>query len=79
MEHANQYKDQEILAHNLRWLRKKYGYSQKTMAQLLGIGVGSLRKLEYGEIPPRLTIRFLEPVYVHFRVTPSELLGVRLE
>ena len=38
--------DQENLAHNLLWLRKKYSYSQKTMAQLLGIGVGSLRKPE---------------------------------
>ena len=71
--------DQENLAHNLLWLRKKYSYSQKTMAQLLGIGVGSLRKLEHGVIPPRLTVEFLEPLYFCFQITPSMLLCTWLE
>ena len=79
MELTGKYMDEEIMAHNLCWLRKKYGYSQKTMAQLLGIGVGSLRKLEHGVIPPRLTVEFLEPLYYRFQITPSTLMCVWME
>ena len=39
MELADQCIEEEIMAHNLLWLRKQYGYSQKEMARLLGIGV----------------------------------------
>ena len=61
MEQTNQHMDREVLTHNLLWLRKKHGYSQKTMAQIMGIGVTSLRRLERGELPPRLTIDCLPP------------------
>ena len=39
---------------NVRSLRLLHKLSQKEMAQALGIGVKNLRKLEAGEIPPRL-------------------------
>ena len=79
MKRSNQYMDKEIMAHNLLWLRKKHGYNQSEMAQILGIGVASLRKLEHGVIPPRLTIEFLDSLYLHFQVTPSMLLCMLLE
>ena len=79
MELADQCIEEEIVAHNLLWLRKQYGYSQKEMARLLGIGVGSLRKLEHGVIPPRLTVEFLEPLYFRFQITPSMLLCTWLD
>ena len=46
---------------NIILLRSHYGYSQKHMAQLLGIGVESLRKIEKGIIPPRLTVDVIFP------------------
>lgn len=79
MERPAQHTDREILTHNLLWLRKKHGYSQKTMAQLMGIGVKSLRALERGKLPPRLTIDCLPPVCRHFQINPSTLFGVWLE
>ena len=71
--------DFEILCHNLLWLRKKYGYSQKTMARLLEIGVASLRRLEKGEMPPRLAADILFAVQLHFRIAPSVLLSQWME
>ena len=36
----------QILMQNITWLRKKYGYSKKMMAGILGIGLWSLNKIE---------------------------------
>ena len=38
---------------NVRRLRTEAGLSQKEMAQIMGIGVYSLRKIELGTFPPR--------------------------
>lgn len=75
MEQSMHRTDLETLTHNLRWLRKRNGYSQKTMAGILKIGVGSLSKLEHGVIPPRLSVDFLFAAYDHFGIKPSELLS----
>ena len=75
MEQTKCRTDLEILTHNLLWLRRKYGYSQKEMAGILKIGVGSLSKLEHGRIPPRLNVDFLFRVYDCFGITPSVLLS----
>ena len=40
---------------NLGNLRRKNGYSKKKMAELLGISVYHLTKLEKGEIPPMIS------------------------
>ena len=71
--------DYTTLTHNLAWLRKKYGYSKKTMAKHLGIGVGSLNKLERGEMPRRLSVEIFYAVYDHFGIRPSVLLTHWLE
>ena len=68
----------EAFAHNIRWLRKKYGLSKKKMAELLGIGLWSLNRLERGEIPPRMTIDILFAVQKHFGISPSAQLEKRL-
>lgn len=54
-------------------LRKKYGYSKKEMAHILGIGIASLNKVENGEIPPRMTVDVLFRIYDHFGVSPKEM------
>lgn len=67
-----------IFFRNISGLRTHYGYSQKYMAQLLGIGVGSLRKIERGMIPSRLEIDIVFAVYKHFGISPSVLFSQEL-
>lgn len=64
-----------VFCHNIAGLRAHRGYSKKHMAQLLGIGVGSLNKIECGMLPPRLTVDVLFAVYGHFHIRPSVLLS----
>ena len=40
---------------NVSAIRKKHCLSKKEMARLLGIGIGSLNKLERGIIPERMS------------------------
>ena len=68
-----------ILRNNLVWLRKQNGLSQKQMAGLLGIGVGSLRKLEHGCLPPRLSVDFLFRIQDLFHLRPHILLASVLQ
>ncbi len=67
-----------ILSHNIKWLRKHHGISKKRMAQIMGIGIGSLNQLERGSVPQRLTVTVLFAIEDHFGIAPPELLGKRL-
>ena len=44
----------KIFCANVLAIRKKHALAKETMAILLGIGVGSLNKIEKGILPPRL-------------------------
>ncbi|MBO5078447.1 MAG: helix-turn-helix transcriptional regulator [Oscillospiraceae bacterium] len=68
----------ELLCHNIRNIRSHYKLSQKEMAQRLHIGIGSLRKLENGYVPPRLDIEILFYIHKEFGFTPSQTLSVDL-
>ncbi|MBQ8935361.1 MAG: helix-turn-helix transcriptional regulator [Oscillospiraceae bacterium] len=65
------------LLHNIAWLRREFGISKSEMAKLLGIGVGSITKIEQGELPPRMGAHVLLNVREHFGFHPCELLGER--
>lgn len=60
--------DIQILSRNLCILRKYHRLTQKEMASILGISVTSLRKLEHGILPHRLTIDFLFALNAHFHI-----------
>lgn len=77
MENETKKIDMSDFAHNVAWLRKYYCIPKKRMAQLLGISIGSLNKLEKGEIPPRITVEVLFNIYVAFRIPPGEQLTRR--
>ena len=79
METSTKRTDLEILAHNLLWLRKRRGCTQRTMAKLLGIGVVTLRRLEHGELSPRLGVDFLFEIHRHFGIYPSSMLSNWME
>ncbi len=62
----------QTFCETVRRLRQAHGLSQRNMAKQLGIGVGSLRKLERGEIPPRLSVEVLYHIYDTFGVHPAD-------
>ncbi len=62
-----------IFCQNIRILRIKNGLSQKEMAKILRIGVGSLRTIEAGHIPPRFGCNAFYYAAVHFGLRISAL------
>lgn len=48
--------ESKIFCSNVCQLRKTAGFPQRKMAQLMGIGVYSLRKIEQGVLPPRASV-----------------------
>lgn len=69
----------ENFMQNVKWLRKRFGLSKRHMARLLGIGVGSLNKIERGEFPPRLGINTMFRVCAQFGLKFRDLVSKRLE
>lgn len=72
-------KSLENLIYNLKWLRKELNLSKKQMAKSLGVGVGSLNKMENGVYPPRLKANVLLAVWDNFGIYPSVLLEIRID
>ena len=64
---------------NVTWLRKHYGLSQKEMAKKLEIGVGTLRKIEKGELPSGLRIDVLYCIRKEFGIPMADMISVRLD
>lgn len=65
----------DIFCHNVAWLRKHHKLSKKEMAKRLGIGVGSLNKLEGGTVPPNMTSEVLNNLCKHFHISLSDQFG----
>lgn len=65
---------EEIFCHNMALLRKRHGLSRRDMARRLGIGPGSLRAIERGEVPPGLSMGVLQRVQEEFGLPPAEFL-----
>lgn len=78
MKSESHKEEYENFAHNVVWLRKSYGLSKKKMAEIMGIGIGSLNKVEMGEIPPRLKVEALINIYSRFGISPEKQLSKRL-
>ncbi len=66
-------KDWCIFANNIHLLRINNNYSKKKMAEILNIGVGSLRKIEKGECPKRLKADIIYNLSQYFNLKPSQL------
>ena len=63
---------------NVLYLRKKYGYTQKEMANILGISVSSLRKVERGMIPRCITAETLYNLCYYFQISADLILNESL-
>ena len=68
-----------VFFRNVAFLRKKNGLAKKDMAKLLGIGVGSLTKIEKGELPQRLSANIIYRIYKEFGIKPSDQFDKILE
>lgn len=68
----------DVLYENLIYLRKANCLTQKDMAQICHISVGAIRRLEKGEMPPRLGIDFVFCIQQHFGIPPEKLFGTPL-
>ena len=58
---------------NLTALRRKYGISKKKMAELLGVCVATINKIERGEFPSRVSCDVIFRAMEVFRIAPSKL------
>ena len=70
-------KEWQIFSHNVAWLRSHHGLSKMKMAELLGIGVGSLNKIEKGILPPQLSAWVIVEINRNFHIRPNDLLTQR--
>jgi len=61
------------LTYNITLLRKQNRLSQKEMAQLLGISIATIIKLESGILPPRFSTETILCISDCFGLSPSEL------
>jgi transcriptional regulator with XRE-family HTH domain len=66
---------QARLASNLRSIRNQKGLTQELLAELSGLDVRHIQKLEAGEV--NATLKTLAALSLALDVPPSELLGVR--
>ena len=60
----------QIFMQNVTWIRKKNGLSKKEMAEILGISVFSLNKIENGILPPKASVEIIFRIYDRFGVNP---------
>jgi transcriptional regulator with XRE-family HTH domain len=58
---------------NIKKIRKEKGLCCRAMAKKLQIGIGSLRKIEQGEVPPRLRCEILLIIYKEFEISPEQM------
>ena len=63
---------------NVKQIRKERGLSCRAMAKKLKIGVGTLRKIEQGMIPPRLSCAVLLTIYDEFHIYPEKMFSPHL-
>ena len=58
---------------NVSALRKSYGYTKSRMANILGISVKTLNKIEACEFPSRLTVNIIYNLHKHFGILPKNM------
>ena len=66
------------LANNLTYLRKENGISKQELADIMGVGLWTVIKLERGELPPRMKVEALFRIQHRFGVSVHRLLGESL-
>lgn len=65
----------KILSHNITWLRTHYEFSKERMAEILGVSVDVLNRIENGEIGDDLTVEAFLNAAKFFCVDTKDLFG----
>ncbi len=71
--------DWKTFSHNVGWLQKKHGLTNKKMAETLDISTTTLNKIKKGEFPPRLSVDVFFYIAHTFKIKPSDQLQIWLE
>ena len=58
---------------NVAYLRKKHSLTQAQMAKIMNVGIGTVRSLERGIVPPRLNAYVLYLLHDHFHISIDSL------
>lgn len=74
MKRASETVECKNLVNNIIFLRKKYGISKKVMAEILGVCVETLNKIERGELPPRLNLEIVFNIQKYFGICPKDIM-----
>ena len=69
----------EIFSHNVTWLQKKHGLTNKKMAETLHISTWILNKVKKGEMPRSLTVDLFFYIAHAFKISPPDQLKIWLE
>ena len=69
----------DIFLKNISCLRKHNKLSKRKMAEILGIGVKSLNKIENGELPPRIGVNVFFKIEKNFGISPKNLFSGLLD
>ncbi len=70
---------QSLFLENIKWLRAHYSITEKEMSEKLGIGKRTLKIIESGEFPERLSVSVLFRIEKHFGVQARKMVGERLD
>ena len=70
--------DWEIFSHNVEWLQKQHGLTNKKMAETLRVSTWILNRIKRGEMPPSLTIDVFFYIAEAFKIKPSDQLQIWL-
>ena len=62
----------QILCENICRARKESAMSQKQLADIMGISVATLKKLENGEVPPRMKVTAILRFCKQFGLKPNQ-------
>lgn len=69
----------DVICKNIRYLRHIHKLSQMEMARILGISIGSLRKMERGVLPRCFRAHTVCKICDHFQISADGILRQDLE
>lgn len=68
MENPKNNESWKNFAHNVKWLREHYEFSEERMAEILGISVDMLKEIECGDIPEELDCEIILRIHNFFGI-----------
>lgn len=69
----------DIFTFNVAWIRKENNISKKRMAEILGISIYTLNKIENGILPPKLKVDVIFNIKNYFNVPVNYILEKKLK